>query len=129
MPQNGKNKKKFTFTNNEGVRYTVLFHKPNARHFGEADGTCADPDEKSPKIHINPYLTKQSELNTCIHEFTHAFFWEATEKEVYKFANALSRFLYNHCKWRKLEKRKLKKGSVYRRNLLEKAKKCTQKKK
>lgn len=120
MPRRSKKAKNFTFSNIQGVKYEVLFSKPNKRIYGEADGICADPDEKRPKIHINPYLTKQSELNTCIHEFTHAFFWEKTEKEVYKFANTLSRFLYNYCKWRKLEKRKLKRGTPYKQNLLEK---------
>ena len=110
MPR--RKRKDFTFKNNEGVKYEVLFHKPHSAHYGEADGTCGDPEDENPKIYINPYLTKQSELNTSIHEFTHAFFWDATEKEVYKFANTLSRFLYNYCKWRKLEKQRYQKGKV-----------------
>lgn len=111
-PMPRRKKRDFTFKNNDGVKYHVLFHKPHSAHYGEADGTCADPAETNPKIFINPYLSKQSELNTSIHEFTHAFFWNATEKEVYKFANTLSRFLYNHCKWRKLERKGYQKGKV-----------------
>lgn len=107
-----RRKKNFTFKNNDQVKYEVFFQKPNSAHYGDADGTCSDPKGEHPKIFINPYLTKQSELNTCIHEFTHAFFWDATEKEVYKFANTLSRFLYNYCKWRKLEKRTYQQGKV-----------------
>ena len=91
----------FFFKNNDGTEYEVIFRKPDKRHFGgDCDGICTDPEGSDPKIHINPYLTKQSELNTSIHEFTHAFFWNKPEKEVAHFANTLSRFLYNHCSWR-----------------------------
>ena len=99
----------FTFKNSDGVEYEVLYRQPNTHHYGEADGTCADPDAEEPKIYINPYLTKRNELNTIIHEFTHAFFWDKPEKEVYKFANTLSKFLYLECNWRKLEKSKASK--------------------
>lgn len=101
-----KGKDNFTFTNSDGVTYEVLFTKPNTHHYGEADGTCAPPDIDNPKIHINPYLTKRNELNTIIHEFAHAFFWDKTEKEVYKFANALSKFLYLKQNWRRISRRR-----------------------
>ena len=103
MPRKKKNDR-FTFKNGKGIEYEILFRKPDKKHFGEADGICTDPDAESPKIHINPYLTKQSELNTVIHEVAHAFFWDKSEKEVYKFANTLSRFLYTECGWRKTER-------------------------
>ena len=96
-----RKKKNFTFTTLEGVEYEVIFRKPDKRTYKDADGVCYAPDEDNPKIYISPHLTKQSELNTAIHEFCHAFFWDKTESEVYKFANSLSRFLYNYCKWRK----------------------------
>jgi Zn-dependent peptidase ImmA (M78 family) len=96
----------FTFKNGNGVEYEVLYRQPNTHHYGEADGTCADPEVEEPKIHINPYLTKRNELNTIIHEFSHAFFWDKSEKEIYKFANTLSKFLYLECNWRKLERSK-----------------------
>ena len=83
------------------MEYVVLFKKPHGKHYDDADGVCYAPDDERPRIYINPYLTKQSELNTCIHEFAHAFFWDKNEYEVKRFADALSRFLYNHCKWRK----------------------------
>jgi Zn-dependent peptidase ImmA (M78 family) len=67
------------------------------------DGVCLNPETEQPKIYINPYLTNQSELNTVIHEFAHAFFWNKTESEVTRFANAASRYLYNKRKWRKSE--------------------------
>ena len=102
----GKKSNNFTFKNNKNVEYEVLYTKPNSHHYGEADGTCAPPDDETPKIHINPYLTKRNELNTIIHEFGHAFFWDKSEKEIYKFANTLSKFLYLECNWRKLERSK-----------------------
>ena len=95
----------FKFKNAKGIEYEVLFRKPNERHYGpDVDGTCANPGTPSPKIHISPYLTLQSELNTCIHEFAHAYFWDKTETEIYAFANSLSRFLYTERKWRRLKR-------------------------
>ena len=96
-----RKKKNFTFTTPEGIEYEVIFRKPDKRTYDDADGVCYSPDEDKPKIYINPHLTKQSELNTAIHEFCHAFFWDKTESEVSKYANVVSRFLYNYCKWRK----------------------------
>jgi len=106
-----RKKKNFIFKNPKGVTYEVIFRKPNKMHYGkDCDGVCYDPeDEIPPKILINPYLTSQSELNTSIHEFAHAFFWDKSESDVYKFANTLSRFLYNEQKWRKNEKKPVKK--------------------
>ena len=103
MPQR-KKKKYFTFKTNEGVEYEVHLRKPNTRHYGDADGICYAPIVDKPKIYINPYLNKQSELNTSIHEFAHAFFWEKSEHQVYAFANSLSRFLYNDRKWRRIKR-------------------------
>ena len=97
-------KRPFKFKNTKGVEYEVLFRKPNKKHYGDADGTCSDPEGGDPKIHISPYLTSQSELNTCIHEFAHAFFWEKSEHQVHAFANSLSRFLYNDRKWRRIKR-------------------------
>ena len=52
----------FIFKNSDNVEYEVLYTKPNSHHYGDADGTCSPPDEETPKIHINPYLTKRNEL-------------------------------------------------------------------
>ena len=97
-------KRPFKFKNAKGIEYEVLFRKPNQKHYGDADGICSDPNGCKPKIHISPYLTPQSELNTCIHEFAHAFFWEKSETEVFAFANSLSRFLYTDRKWRRIKR-------------------------
>tara|TARA_Y100001938_G_scaffold131492_1_gene188664 strand:+ start:19283 stop:19699 length:417 start_codon:yes stop_codon:yes gene_type:complete len=94
----------YKFKNTKGVEYEVYFRKPNTAHFGKADGYCDDPDVRPsdglPRIYINPYLTPKSELNTIIHEFTHAFFWDKSEKEVYKFANTVTALLYRQG-WRR----------------------------
>ena len=90
----------YKFRNTRGVRYEVYFRKPNTAHFGKADGYCDDPEESAPRIYINPHLTPKSELNTIVHELCHAFFWDKSEKEVYKFANTAAAFLYRQG-WRK----------------------------
>jgi alpha-galactosidase/6-phospho-beta-glucosidase family protein len=94
----------FTFKTPEGVEYTVKRRKPDKRM--KCVGLCDDPTEKEPKIYISPYLTRQSELNTAVHEFAHAFFWDKTEEDIYKFANTLSRYLYTHRGWRIPRKKK-----------------------
>ena len=94
--------KTFSFTNYDGVEYTLFFRKPH-NAYGEADGRCLKPQEDEPKININPQLTQQTELNTCIHEVCHAYFWDAPEAKVTKFANNLSRLLFNKCGWRKVK--------------------------
>jgi hypothetical protein len=94
-----KKKEKFVFKNAKGEEFEVSFRKPNKAFFGEdCDGYCT-----SNKVVINPFRTDQTQLNTAIHEFAHAFFWDKKEFEIKKFADALSRFLYNYNKWRKLK--------------------------
>ena len=103
MDKKGKKKPNFTFKNTKGIEYEIFFIKPNEKYYGDVDGYCHDPKEKNPKIYINPYLTKQSELNTIVHEMAHAFFWDKPEKDIYAYANAVSRMLYTHQQWRKIE--------------------------
>jgi hypothetical protein len=94
-------KNKFKFKISNGTEYTASFQKPNKRHYGkDCDGTCSPPESKNPTVRINPHRGPQTILNTSIHEFAHAHFWNKSEKEVKKFADSLSRFLYNHCGWR-----------------------------
>jgi Zn-dependent peptidase ImmA (M78 family) len=93
----------YIFKNSEGVEYKVKFRKPNKRFYGEdCDGTCDPPYSKSPKILINPNRGNKTKLNTSIHEFAHAFFWDKSEKEVSKFSNTITKFLYQQG-WRKNE--------------------------
>ena len=103
MPKKKRKKRNFSFKTPKGAKYEVLFRKPDKRYFDDADGICTSPKEERPKIHINPSLTDQSTLNTAVHEIAHAFFWNKTELEVTKFANTISRFLFNYCGWRKHE--------------------------
>ena len=97
-----KPKRNFKFKTARGIQYEVIWRKPDRRH--RAVGLCSDPKDESPRVQISPHLGKQNELNTSIHEFAHAFFWDKSEIAVAKFANALSRFLYTECGWRKIEK-------------------------
>ena len=90
----------FKFRNVNNIRYEVYFVKPNEAYYGDIHGLCDDPEEKNAKIYINPYLTPKSELNTIIHELGHAFFWDKSEKEICKYANAVTAFLYRQG-WRK----------------------------
>lgn len=101
-----KDSSSFFFTNTKGVKYEVVFRKPHIAYGDEVDGLCIAPSEKDPKIYINPYLTKKSELNTCIHEIAHAFFWDKSETDVKRFADVCSNFLYQNG-WR-LPKRMFK---------------------
>jgi Zn-dependent peptidase ImmA (M78 family) len=91
------------FKNVEGIEYEIVFRKPDQRYYGEdCDGFCTPPDKENPKIYINPHRTDQTQLNTIIHEVTHAFFWDKKEYEVKKYADTMSRLLYNKLKWRKI---------------------------
>lgn len=117
MPSRVKKKRdNFKFKNCQGHEFEVLLRKPNSAHYGEADGICYDPNQKDPKIYISPYLTEKSSLNTAIHEFAHAFFWDKTEKEVYSFANTLTKFLFTYRKWRRLKNARKPKAKAKRRS-------------
>ena len=90
------------FKNTVGTSYELIFRKPDKRAWGEdCDGVCFYPDKKNKShIYINPHRSNQVILNTVIHETTHAYFPELTEKEVTAFGNTLSRILYNDLKYR-----------------------------
>ena len=98
----------FKFKNSQGAIYQVYLKKPR-----ECEGICYNPKEEEPKIYINP-RGKKGLLNTSIHEFAHAFFWDQTETNVAKFANALSKFLYQQG-WRQDAKLKPNKQKNTRR--------------
>ena len=103
MPKKTRKKKEnFKFKTSKGIEYQVVWRKPDRRQ--KAVGLCSSPKDDSPRVQISPHLSKQNELNTSIHEFAHAFFWDKSENQVAKFANALSRFLYTERGWRKIEK-------------------------
>lgn len=95
----------FKFKNSKNIEYEVYFSKPNSKHYGDACGICFDPEEERPKIFISPFLTEKIELNTIVHEFCHAFFWDKPEKDVYKYANTVAAVLYK-LGWRKNKKEK-----------------------
>ena len=95
-------KKPFVFRTYDGkVRYEVILQKPPKAY--NAVGLCFDPSEDEPKIIVNPNQTERQLMNTMIHEFAHAFFWDASEENVTKFGNTVTRYLYSQG-WRKAEK-------------------------
>jgi hypothetical protein len=94
---------KLKFKNTEGIKYTVRFRKPDGRTWGNScDGVCFFPIGLLNEAHIevNPHRTDQTIFNTIIHEVTHAYFDELTETEVTKFANTLSRILFNNLQFK-----------------------------
>ena len=90
------------FKNAKGIKYTIRFRKPDKRLWGEdCDGVCFFPTGgEETHIKINPHRTNQTIFNTIIHEVTHAFFEDKTEAETFKFANTLSRLLFNDLQFR-----------------------------
>ena len=89
----------FTFSTTKGVQYEIVFRKPHKAYGNDLDGLCIDPCEENPKIYINPYISKNCELNTSIHEIAHAFFWDKSETDISRFADVCSNFLYQNG-WR-----------------------------
>ena len=93
---------KLKFKNAEGTKYFVKFKKPDGRTWGNnCDGVCFFPSLfHKAHIEVNPHRTDQTILNTVIHEVGHAFFEDKTETEITKFANTLSRLLFNELQFR-----------------------------
>ena len=98
----GRMRNYLKFKNTKGTSYEFIFRKPDKRTWGEdCDGVCFYPDKGNKShIYINPHRSPQTIFNTIIHETTHAYFPELTEKEVLAFGNTLSRILYNDLKCR-----------------------------
>ena len=88
------------FKNTEGTEYTVRFKKPDARKHGQCAGYCYYPRNGKADIEVSPTESNQIIFNTVIHEVTHAYFDELTETEVTKFANTLSRILFNNLQFK-----------------------------
>ncbi len=99
---------KFFFSNSQGHKYEVIFKRlpANCSYIG----LCDDPEEYKPRIIIMKTLKDKGLLNTIIHEFAHAFFWDSSEKNVTIFANKVTKLLYE-MGWRyeKIEIKKAKK--------------------
>lgn len=98
----GLNQVPFVFTNTKGVQYQSFFKKPDKRIGEGIDGLCFDPEDEEPKIYIRPGMSNRREMNTCIHEVAHAFFWDKSETDVRRYADTVSRYLYQ-LGWRKVE--------------------------
>jgi len=99
-------KNPFVFRTYDGkVRYEVILKKPPKAY--NAVGLCFDPTEEEPKILVSPSQTERQFMNTIVHELAHAFFWDASEENVAKFGNTVTRLLYSQG-WRKTQKNKPK---------------------
>ena len=98
---------KLKFKNTEGTEYTVKFKKPDARKHGQCAGFCYFPVNGKADIEVNPAESNQIIFNTVIHEVTHAFFDDKTETETTKFANTLSRLLFNNLQFKNYDLQEL----------------------
>jgi ABC-type microcin C transport system permease subunit YejB len=101
---------KLKFKTIKGTKYTVRFKKPDGRTWGnDIDGVCYFPRGllNEADIEVNPYRTDQTIFNTVIHEVTHAYFDKLTETEVTKFANTLSRLLFNNLQFKNYDVQQL----------------------
>jgi len=92
----------YKFTNTKGVTYHVYFKKPDKRLGEDIDGLCFDPEDEHPKIYIRPGMSNRREMNTCLHEYAHAFFWDKPETDIRRYADTVSSYLYK-LGWRKVE--------------------------
>ncbi len=90
----------FVFTNTKGYTYYSYMKKPDKRSFKGCDGICSDPEEPIPMIYIRPGMSDRREMNTQIHEVAHAFFWDKSETDIRRYADTVSRYLYE-MGWRK----------------------------
>lgn len=104
--------KNLKFKTADNIDYEIKFRKPDSRTFRSCDGVCYGDG----RIYVNPYRKDQCIFNTIIHEVTHAYFWDKTETEVTKFANTLSRILYNELGFRGNITPALSKAVKYKRN-------------
>jgi len=100
-----KGQKPFRFKNGKNIEYEAFIRKPyNIKEC--ADGICEDPSEKDPRIYVKPNMSDQRTMNTMVHEMCHAFFFDQPEYKVYRYANAVSNWLWQ-MGWRKTGKQNI----------------------
>jgi hypothetical protein len=91
---------KLKFKNQDGIKYSIKFKKPDARKHGQCAGFCYYPHNGKADIEVSPSESNQIIFNTVIHEVTHAFFDDKTETETARFADTLSRLLFNNLQFK-----------------------------
>jgi hypothetical protein len=96
--------KKIHFKTPSGSNYSVFWRKPDKR-YGGVPGICFHPEDKDPRIYIEPRLLDRRRLAVLIEEITHAFFFEKNEKDARKFAATLTKLIYFDG-WRRVKKTK-----------------------
>lgn len=103
MKKNKKNKT-FTYTNAAHIPCEVKWAKMK-----KYNGLTTFPQID---IKIDPDLKDKELIEIGIHEITHSFWPEKTEREVTKFAATAARFLY-FLGYRRLEDKGVKKSNVH----------------
>jgi hypothetical protein len=82
--------------NIRGTRYKIRFVNSRAKNMGECDA----PDTKAPEIRIREGQSERDELDTLIHEASHACDFDRAEHAVTETANAISALLWR-LGWRR----------------------------
>lgn len=78
-------------------RYTIKFI-PKLK---DIDGLCDSPKYKNPTIKIDADLTGVRELETLIHEFSHACYWDLDEAVIDQGSADIAKALFK-LGWRKI---------------------------
>jgi hypothetical protein len=81
-----------TFTTINGSKYKVFLTKefPKGESSDIDDGICFEPVNGEAAIYIDDRLGKDRLAEVIIHEIAHAFFWQASEERVEKFAKVVA---------------------------------------
>jgi hypothetical protein len=84
--------KKIRYHTIRGKRYKIELVAPSKIQYDL--GVCQDPRQKGKSIKINNTLTGLEELDTWIHEFLHASFFDLSEEPVLEISTDLARLLW-----------------------------------
>lgn len=77
------------FKTHKGQPYKVVLVKGLKENGEPMLGLCDEPsDEEVAFLRLNAEMCDYQLMETAIHELAHAFFWEASETNVNKFAKA-----------------------------------------
>lgn len=90
---------KFKFKNAEKVEYEIIWRAPHYKL--NAHGTCDAPENKNPKIRINPKLKERRLLEVLCEEIIHSHMFDKNEKTVRRLAFNLSKIIIA-LGWRKI---------------------------
>lgn len=83
-----------TFRTNKNKEYRVITLHKFPKVYEDYRGLCDDPSEDRPCIYMLSYLKDKELIEIIVHEMTHAFFWNASEEKVTKFAEEVAEVIY-----------------------------------